>query len=172
MAKQSEVAKHLGLSVTRVSQLVKAGILPKSARGQHDVDASRTAYLAHLRAVAAGRGSRDGTGLDLVVERARLAAAQAARVERQNAVEAGEFLPRSEVHTAVTASFRRVRSKLLAMPARLAPVLAPAMSPAQAQRILKATIYEALNELASTRVTGISDTGDLVFTETQMEREQ
>ena len=92
MAKLSDLADHLGLSVARISQLKSAGILPDAPRGKHDLDACRCAYLKHLREVAAGRGSRDGGGLDLVEERARLARAQAEKVERENAVAEGKFL--------------------------------------------------------------------------------
>ena len=172
MAKLADLAAHLGLSVTRVSQLKTAGILPDAPRGKHDLDASRGAYLEHLREVAAGRQSKDGSGLDLVAERALLAREQRKKIERENAVAEGEFLPRGEVHIAVTASFRRVRSKLLAMPSKLAPLMSPAMSPAAAQGVLKSEIYAALNELASTQITGITDTGDLIYTETKMETEQ
>ncbi|MCH8167164.1 MAG: hypothetical protein IIC03_04455 [Proteobacteria bacterium] len=171
MVKLTEVASHLGLSVTRVSQLISADILPKAPRGRHDLAACRLAYLEHLREIAAGRGSRDG-GLDLVAERARLARAQAEKVERENKIADGLYLEVAVVHRLVTGSFARVRAKLLASPARLAPVMAPAMSPAAAQGVLKTEIYTALNELGSTQITGITDTGDLTFTEVTMEREQ
>ena len=153
MVKLTEVASHLGLSVTRVSQLISADILPKAPRGRHDLAACRLAYLEHLREIAAGRGSRDG-GLDLVAERARLAAAQSEKVERENAVAAGEFLPRGEVHIAVVSAFALVRSKILALPSRLAPVMAPAMTPAEAQSILKDACNESLDELAATDIAG------------------
>ncbi len=120
MAKLSDLADHLGLSVARISQLKSAGILPDAPRGKHDLDACRAAYLAHLREVAAGRGSKDGSGLDLVAERARLAKAQAAKVERENAVADGALLPAADIHDMVTLAFARVRSHLLAMPSKLA----------------------------------------------------
>ena len=104
MAKLAEVATHLDLSVARVSQLKSAGIMPDAPRGKHDLDACRKAYIGHLRAIAGGRGSKDGT-VDLVAERALLAREQRKKIERENAVAEGEFLPRGEVHIAVTASF-------------------------------------------------------------------
>ncbi len=148
MAKLAELATHLGLSTTRVSQLKAAGILPDARRGKHDLDACRVAYLAHLRDVAAGRGSKDGT-VDLVTERARLARAQAEKVERENAVADGKLLSVASFHTMVTASFARVRAKLLALPSKLAPLVVAAKTPAEAQRILKDDVYQALNELAT-----------------------
>ena len=150
MATIDEVASHLGISPTRVSELKSAGILPEARRRANNIDACRVAYLAHLREVAAGRMAKDGT-VDLVAERARLAAAQAEKVERQNAVEAGEFIRVAEFHLMVTAAFTRVRSKLLALPSKLAPMVA-AKTPAEAQAMLKSEIYRALNELGATKI--------------------
>ncbi len=162
MATNDEVANHLGISPTRVSQLKSAGILPEARRRANNLTACRRAYLEHLREVAAGRGSKDGT-VDLVAERARLTKAQAAKAERENAVAEGEFLPRCEVHTAMTATLMRVRSKLLAMPSKLAPYLVGIETPATAQEILKVEIYRALDELAGTKIIDgefVDDPGD------------
>jgi len=163
MATNDEVANHLGISPTRVSQLKSAGILPEARRRANNLTACRAAYLEHLREVAAGRGSKDGGGLDLVTERARLARAQAEKCERENAVAEGEFLPRCEVHTAMTATFMRVRSKLLAMPSKLAPYLVGIETPDTAQAIVKTEIYLALDELAATKIIDgefVDDPGD------------
>ncbi len=151
MAKLAEVATHLDLSLARVSQLKSAGILPDAKRGKHDLDTVRVAYIRHLRENAAGRAAAYGT-LDLTAERARLARAQAEKCERENAVAEGEFLPRGEIHTAMTATFMRVRSKLLAMPSKLAPYLVGIETPDTAQAIVKTEIYLALDELAATKI--------------------
>ena len=166
MSKLTEVAEHLGLSLTRVSQLVTAGILPESPRGKHDLDACRTAYLGHLREVAAGRMAKDGGGFDLVTERARLAHAQAVKAERENKIADGLFLEVAVVHRMVTSAFARVRAKLLGLPSKLAPLVVAAKTAAEAQAMLKDTVYQALNELAATTVTGVSDDGEVIYTET------
>ena len=149
MAKLSDLADHLGLSVARISQLKSAGILPDAPRGKHDLDACRAAYLAHLREVAAGRGSKDGAG-DLVAERARLARAQAEKVERENAVAEGEFIRAAAFHRMATTSILIVRAKLLAIPPKLATYLVRIETPAEAQEILRKAIYATLDELAAT----------------------
>ena len=172
MAKLSELAAHLGLSVTRVSQLKSAGVLPDAPRGRHDLDACRTAYLTHLREVAAGRMAKDGGGFDLVTERARLAAAQAEKVERQNAVEKGDLIPAAEFHQMMTSAFVRVRAKLLALPSRLTPVLAIETKAAVVEAVLKAEIYAALNELAATRITADGQAVDGPDAASEMERDQ
>ena len=78
----------------------------------------------------------------------------------------GEFLPRSEVHRLVTSAFARVRAKLLGLPSKLAPLVVAAKTAAEAQAMLKDTVYQALNELAATTVTGVSDDGEVIYTET------
>ena len=153
MATNEQVASHLGISPTRISELKSAGILPAARRRANDIDACRLAYLTHIREVAGGRQSKDGAS-DLVTERARLAHAQALRAERENAVAEGEFLPRGEVHIAVTSAFALVRSKILALPPRMAPQMAPAITPAAAQAMLKDACYEALADLAATDIAG------------------
>ena len=140
-----------------------AGILPEARRRANNLTACRAAYLAHLREVAAGRQSKDGT-VDLVVERARLARAQAEKCERQNAIAEGKFLEVAVVHRLVTGSFARVRAKMLSLASKLAPLLAPAMTEAKAQGMLKDDIYAALNELATPPV-GNWDTRNCIWTD-------
>ncbi len=165
MATLAEIADHLDLSVRSVSSLKRSGILPDAGRGANDLDACRRAYIGHLRETAAGRAAAYGP-LDLTAERARLAHAQAAKCERENAVADGRFLARDKFHFMVTSAFARVRAKMLALPSKLAPLLAPEMTPAEAQAMLKDVVYQALNELGSTRATGISDDGEIIYTET------
>ena len=164
MAKLTEVAEHLDLSTTRIHGLVKAGILPNGGRAAYDLDACRVAYIRYIREIAAGRGSKDGS-VDLVAERARLTRAQAECAERRNAVQAGEFLARNEVHRLVTSAFARVRAKMLSLPSKLAPLVSGTTS-AKAQGALKSEIYAALNELGSTRIEGVSEEGSIIYTET------
>ncbi len=163
MATNDEVANHLGISPTRVSQLKSAGILPEARRRANNLTACRVAYLEHLREVAAGRGSKDGGGLDLVAERARLARAQAEKAERENAVADGKFMEVAAVHLMVTSAFARVRAKMLALPSKMAPLVA-ATTPAKAQQILKEDIYAALNELATPPASGW-DTRNCIWTD-------
>jgi phage terminase Nu1 subunit (DNA packaging protein) len=150
MATNDEVASHLGISPTRVSQLKSAGILPEARRRANNLDSCRVAYLEHLREIAAGRQSRDGGGLDLVEQRARLAAAQALMTERKNTIAEGEFLERRGVHIMATSSFAIVRSRLLGIAPKVAPYLVGIATPAKAQEIVKNEIYDVLDALAAT----------------------
>jgi phage terminase Nu1 subunit (DNA packaging protein) len=81
--------------------------------------------------------------------RERLAAAQAERAERQNRVEAGELAPIPEVQAEWSDIIVQIRTRLLAIPARLA-----SRHPGNEKLIadLEIEIESALNALADDEV--------------------
>ena len=94
--------------------------------------------------------------LDLTTERARFAAAQADDREMKNALARRDQITVGEFHLMMTSAFARVRAKLLALPSKMAPLVVGAKTAAEAQKMLKDTVHEALDELAATTVTGVS----------------
>ena len=74
---------------------------------------------------------------------------------RRDQITVGEF------HQMMVASFGRVRAKLLALPSKMAPLVVGAKTAAEAQKMLKDTVHEALDELAATTVTGVSANGGI-----------
>ena len=72
--------------------------------------------------------------------------------ERKNAIAEGKFLERRAVHIMVTNTLAICRARLLAIPHKQAPLLAPAMSVQAANGILKKGIYECLDDLGSTKI--------------------
>ena len=93
-----------------------------------------------------------GTDLDLVAERARLASAQADRVEMQNAVTRASTILKQDAVTAMQASITNSRARLLALPTRAAPLVIGMTSPAAIRDVLTELVHEALAELAMTRL--------------------
>ena len=87
-ATQQTIASIIGVGQPAVSSMIERGIM----RRGDTLAGCIGDYCAHLREIAAGRASESG-GLDLVQERARLAAAQADRVELQNKVTRGDYAP-------------------------------------------------------------------------------
>lgn len=73
-----------------------------------------------------------------------------------NAQAERQLLPRDDVFIGMTDTFARIRSKLLALPTRAAPVLMTLDDAAQVQEALRKIVYEILNELANTVVVGIT----------------
>jgi phage terminase Nu1 subunit (DNA packaging protein) len=142
MTTQAEIAAHLNMSARNVRYLLKQGVIPKGGT----LDEVRHAYIDHLRAEAGRYGSGDLTG-----ERTRLARAQADREEMKNAQLRGELLARSDVDAAVVGAFSRVRQRLLAIPSKLAPILATKMEPAECEAEVRRAVHDALQELSETR---------------------
>lgn len=100
----------IGISQQTVSELHMRGVLePGGSAGEW-----LRSYTSHLREMAAGRAASGD--LDLAGERARLAKAQADRVEMQNAVTRGELAPVVLLEEVLTAAASKVAGVLDAIP--------------------------------------------------------
>lgn len=129
MATQKEVAVHLDLSQAAVSQLATGGILkPTNGRGSYSVNECRVAYIRHLREVAAGRSAGDPEAPNLVLERARLARAQADAQERKNREADGELIEMQEAERVFFEVTRAARDAWLNWPSRVSPLMAAALN--------------------------------------------
>ncbi len=116
----------------------------------------------HMTTVLAAMDDGGGDTLDLTAERARLAAAQADDREMKNALQRGEMMTTASYNLLMTASFGRVRSKLLALPSKMAPLMVGTKEAAEAQGKLQEVIYNVLDELAATRIAGVSEDGGII----------
>ena len=84
------LARLLNLSERRVYQLAEAGVIPKGGRGSYPLVPAVQGYVKYLQDKVTGGG---GSAAGLAAERARLARAQANKVERQNKEAERELLP-------------------------------------------------------------------------------
>lgn len=122
MATIAEVAAHLDVSSETIQQLKKRGTIPGALRGQMDLDLCRVAYLRHLRERAAGRAPSGGEddSLDLVTERARLAAEQADHWAARNAQSRRDLAPPADITLAVAGLIELSKARLMRVPAKVA----------------------------------------------------
>ncbi len=147
MATQREVSEHLGLSVPSISELIKKGVLPsKRGRSPLDLDVCRHAYISYLRKLS-GYHKKSGSG-DIAEEKTRLTKAQADRAELEVSELEGRLIPATLVQDTWTDFVANVRAKLLGMPSRLAHQMIATEDYAEAEKLLKDCVYDALNELA------------------------
>tara|TARA_R100000655_G_scaffold37044_1_gene71660 strand:+ start:64 stop:564 length:501 start_codon:yes stop_codon:yes gene_type:complete len=147
MATQREAAEHLGLSVKSISQLIKNGVLPsKRGRSPLNIDVCRHAYISYLRKLS-GYHKTSGTG-DIAEEKTRLTKAQADKAELEVSELEGKLIPAQLVQDTWTDFVANVRAKLLGMPSRLAHQMIATEDYAEAEKLLKDCVYDALNELA------------------------
>ncbi|MBI4001578.1 MAG: hypothetical protein HY348_07325 [Nitrospira defluvii] len=138
---RSELAYTLALSETRVTELVKSGVLPQpEGRGKFDLGGSVRAYLKH---------SRSNTRGNLSQERTRLTRAKADREELNLAVCSKELIEVATVEKVVFEKGRQTRDALLSLADRLAGILAPETDQAKVHTILAKEVHQALEALTS-----------------------
>ena len=147
MATQREVADHLDLSVKRISELIRDGILPsKMGRSPLNLDVCRVAYISYLRKLG-GYHKRSGTG-DIAEEKAKLTAAQARKAELEVEEMEAKLIPAELVQETWVDYVANARAKLLGLPSRIAHQVITVDKYAEAELIIKEQVHEALNELA------------------------
>ena len=111
MATQREVAEHLDLSVKRVSELIRDGILPsKVGRSPLNIDVCRIAYISYLRKLG-GYNKKSGTG-DITEEKTKLTAAQARKAELEVEQLEGNLIPAQLVQDTWIDYVANARAKL------------------------------------------------------------
>lgn len=146
MATMAEVANHLGVTQKYVTDLIAKGVLKRMPKAMYDIDECRQAYIANLRKVAS-RNMANGS-LDLGAERARLAKEQADAKEMENAIERGDLVYIEDVAAQFEAGLVKARTKLLAIPTKIAPEVHACATIKEVQAIIEQNIIEALSELA------------------------
>lgn len=147
MATQKEVAEHLDLSVKRVSELIRDGLLPsKKGRSPLNIDVCRVAYISYLRKLG-GYNKRSGTG-DIAEEKTRLTKAQADAAELKVSELEGELIPAKLVENTWTEIAAVIRVKLLGLASKIAHLVQGAKTYQDIEQIINKQIYETLNELA------------------------
>ena len=147
MATRKEVAEHLDLSVVSISKLIEKGVLDvKIGRNPMDLDVCRKNYINYLRQLG-GYNKRTGSG-DIAEENTRLTKAQADKAELEVSELEGKLIPATLVQETWQDFVANVRAKLLGLPSKLAHQVIAAEDYAEAEKLLKKEVYEALNELA------------------------
>jgi len=147
MASQRELAEHLDLSVKRISELIRDGILPsKMGRSPLNIDVCRIAYISYLRKLG-GYNKRSGTG-DIAEEKTKLTAAQARKAELEVEELEGNLIPAQLVEDTWSDYVSNARAKLLGIPSRVAHQVITVDKYAEAELIIKEQVHEALDELS------------------------
>lgn len=106
------IAQLLGVTPRRLQQLAAEGFVPKSERGLYPLVGSVQGYIRYLKEHS--REASRGT------EHARLARAQAVKVEMENYRRAGEYILRADVHDMLTELATTLVGSLEGIPGRTA----------------------------------------------------
>jgi hypothetical protein len=143
---QKQAAALLGITDRRLRQIGKEDNPPvRDAEGQYPC----AEFGAWMRADwRRGVGfTDDGTAYDFDAERARLTHHEANIKAMDEERKRGDLIPADEVKQAWGDMVAAARSKLLAIPSRLAPVCAM-KPPAEIEAEARKLVHEALNELS------------------------
>lgn len=138
------LARLLGLSRQRISQLVTAGVLVKLGRGQFDVETSVRAYLKFREQSAEGPAGIS----DLGTQRVRLLKLKADLAAMDLGRTRGELVPIADVAAKVSGEYAVVRNRFMALPSTCAPRVAGLEAKA-AFAVLHAEVVTILRELSA-----------------------
>ncbi len=148
---KAELAAVFGVSLPTIEAWLKRGLAYKQrgSRGQP--------WAFHLPDCIAWRiedeisrriEQADGQALDLNYERARLAKAQATKTEREIAIMDRKLIPAERVESVWGGMIAAFRSRMLALPSRVAPQVAAENDPHVVDAMLTDVCHEALTELS------------------------
>ena len=149
------IAKLLDLSERRVQQLSREGVIPKAERGHYDLIGSVRGYVRYLRdqAVRAQAGAPD-----YAVERARFIRARADLAEMEAEEKRGSLIMADQIEAAWIAVLALLRTRLLALPDRLAPQAFDQPTVGETRNLIRAAIREVLDDLAEPDIELETDT--------------
>jgi phage terminase Nu1 subunit (DNA packaging protein) len=137
------IVQLLDLSVQRVHQLVAEGVLVKTERGRFDLVRSVQGYIKFLRQ----RALKADASQDSWSDRKRRAATETAEMEL--AILKGEYAPLGELKEMIALATSIARSKLYAIPTKLAPRLHDGLTIAQKEAMIRAEIDKAMESLSA-----------------------
>ncbi|MCA0872208.1 terminase small subunit, Nu1 [Seohaeicola saemankumensis] len=139
------IARLLDLSERRVQQLSREGVIPKAERGQYDLIGSVRGYVRYLRdqALKAQAGAPD-----YAAERARFIRARADLAEMEAEEKRRALIAADEIEAAWIAVLALLRTRLLALPDRLAPQAFDQPTVGDTRNLIRTAIREVLDDLA------------------------
>ena len=139
------IAKLLDLSERRVQQLSREGVIPKAERGQYDLIGSVRGYVRYLRDQA--QKAQAGAP-DYAAERARFIRARADLAEMEAEEKRRSLIAADQIEAAWIAVLALLRTRLLALPDRLAPQAFEQSTVGDTRNLIRAAIREVLDDLA------------------------
>ncbi|MGO4917348.1 terminase small subunit, Nu1 [Pseudogemmobacter sp. W21_MBD1_M6] len=139
------IAKLLDLSERRVQQLSREGVIPKAERGQYNLIGAVRGYVRYLRdqALKAQAGAPD-----YAAERARFIRARADLAEMEAEEKRRSLIAADQIEAAWIAVLALLRTRLLALPDRLAPQAFDQSTVGDTRNLIRAAIREVLDDLA------------------------
>lgn len=150
------MARLLCVSPRRVQQLAKEGVIPKAQRGEYPLVPCVQGYIRYLQDEA--RQGANGSP-EMAEVKTRLARAKAEREELKVREIRKELVRAKDVIEAWSEILHVFRTRMRAIPSRVAPRVRTAKTDGKAAEVLRTEIDRALDELARADVQ-VVDPGD------------
>jgi hypothetical protein len=140
------VARFLDLTERRIRQLKDQNIIAEynGTPGLYELIPTAHAYINYLRK----RNPESAEAIDYNTERAKLIRAKRQNEEFDLGVKEGNLHTSEDIEAVMMDMLINFKSRLMAIPSKLSPVLSKKTDKAEIHRILKDSVDEALNELA------------------------
>lgn len=161
------IAPMLDMSERRLQQLAKEGIIPKASHGKYVYFDVVHAYVKYLRSLDPDENTET---LDLRTEKTRLLTAQADKVEIELAVSRGEMCRVDRAMLLWGRVVAEVRSRMLAIPTKGAPVILGVKSIQEAKGKLKVLLNDALLALREIEPHEYADPDSTEVIQTKIEK--
>ncbi len=138
------VARRLDMTERNVRLLRDKGVLTEYKPGLYDLPTVTVQYINFLRQ----KNPEAEDKVDYNTERAKLVRAKRESQELELQVRKNELHTTEDVEKALTDMLVNFRTKLMAIPAKLSPIMAKKKDQTEIFKLLKAAIDETLEELS------------------------
>ena len=138
------VARRLDMTERNVRLLRDKGVLTEYKPGLYDLQAATVQYINFLRQ----KNPEAEDKVDYNTERAKLVRAKRESEELELQVRKNELHTTEDIEKALTDVLVNFRTKLMAIPAKLSPIMAKKKDQTEIFKLMKTAIDETLEELA------------------------
>ncbi len=138
------VARHLDMTERNVRTLRDKGVLTEYKPGLYDLKTATQQYINFLRKKNPDAEEK----VDYNTERAKLVRAKRESQELELQLRKNELHTAEDVEQVMTDMLIRFKTRLMAMPAKLSPILAKKTDQTEIFKLMKTGVDEALEELA------------------------
>lgn len=138
------VARFLDITERRVRQLRDENVIAEVHPGLYNLKDTNHRYINYLRK----RNPESEESISYNTERAKLVRAKRLNEELELKLRENQLHSTEDVETVMTDMLVNFKARLLAIPAKLAPIMSKKTSQSEIAQILKGSIIDALNELS------------------------
>lgn len=150
MATVTQVAKVCNLTTSRISQLVKEGVIPREERGEYNMLQVVTSYIRFLQAALKSKGTmgEDGEVTTGRHQRNELLTIQTEREKLELAKVRGEVMSVSDMERVLADLVSETVARVMAVAPRCAPKVVGESSRNMVQAVMEKDLREALQGMA------------------------